>query len=243
MKINLGAFVGLSFVAMSAATTLPAAAAAVTLTQLDAIATDGTGQGLTTNGAEVSRGEFALFLAAPSGPPPVFINPTPPGPTDINVPLSLGSNTFYFFGSSDGSTDPISWALYAYFDGASVPSISGAGAEDSSSFTASPYEDFLPPSSGSTADRLAFTAPGDLNVTMTAYEMTDTGIGSFDMGPNALFEVSPDTSIPDGLWNFMGTVTFDVAVPEPSSLPLMLAGLGLIGGAMYLGRRKSKTTA
>lgn len=31
-------------------------------------------------------------------------------------------------------------------------------------------------------------------------------------------------------------------VPEPSSLPLLLAGLGLIGGAFYLGSKKARTT-
>lgn len=30
-------------------------------------------------------------------------------------------------------------------------------------------------------------------------------------------------------------------VPEPSSLPLLLAGLGLIGGAVYFGRKKATT--
>jgi len=234
MKLHLIA----SLVALCTVTALPAAASSVTLTQLDALATDGTGQGLTTYGPEVSRGEFALFLAQPSRPPATFFNPVPPGPTDISAPLSLGSNTFYFFGSSDGSTDPASWALYAYFDGASTPSISGGGTENSATFSASTYPDGLPPSYGSTPDRLSFVAPGDLDVTMTAYEMTDTGIGAYDAGTQGLFEVSPFTSTPDGLWNFMGTVTFDVRVPEPSSLPMLLAGLGMIGGAFYFGRKK-----
>ena len=33
------------------------------------------------------------------------------------------------------------------------------------------------------------------------------------------------------------------SVPEPSSLPMLLAGLGLIGGSVYFGRRKPKATA
>ncbi len=28
------------------------------------------------------------------------------------------------------------------------------------------------------------------------------------------------------------------AVPEPSSLPMLLAGLGLVGGALYFGRKR-----
>ena len=37
------------------------------------------------------------------------------------------------------------------------------------------------------------------------------------------------------------TLVSSTAVPEPSSLPMLLAGLGLIGGAFYFGRKKVKS--
>ena len=49
----------------------------------------------------------------------------------------------------------------------------------------------------------------------------------------------------DGFWGpdlFFGAPTFTGSVPEPSSLPMLLAGLGLIGGAFYFGRRKVKAS-
>jgi PEP-CTERM motif len=49
----------------------------------------------------------------------------------------------------------------------------------------------------------------------------------------------------DGFWGpnlFFGAPIFTGTVPEPSSLPMLLAGLGLIGGAFYLGRRKVKAS-
>jgi hypothetical protein len=39
----------------------------------------------------------------------------------------------------------------------------------------------------------------------------------------------------------LGPVFGATAVPEPSSLPTLLAGLAAIGGALYLARKKSKT--
>jgi PEP-CTERM motif len=34
----------------------------------------------------------------------------------------------------------------------------------------------------------------------------------------------------------------EIGVPEPSSLPVLLAGLGLMGGAFYFGRKRAKAT-
>lgn len=52
-------------------------------------------------------------------------------------------------------------------------------------------------------------------------------------------DVDPITT--EGLSGALDAVTSS-AVPEPSSLPLLLAGLGLIGGAMYFGRKKMPKT-
>ncbi len=48
-------------------------------------------------------------------------------------------------------------------------------------------------------------------------------------------------AIADGIWGpnvFFGAPTFTGSVPEPSSLLMLLAGLGLIGGAFYFRRKK-----
>jgi hypothetical protein len=53
-----------------------------------------------------------------------------------------------------------------------------------------------------------------------------------------------DLGSEDGYWGpnvFFGTPTFVGAVPEPSSLRMLLAGLGMIGGAFYFGRKKKIT--
>jgi len=50
-------------------------------------------------------------------------------------------------------------------------------------------------------------------------------------------------TIADGVNGFFGPnfSASSASVPEPSSLPMLLAGLGLIGGAFYFGRKKMAT--
>lgn len=48
-------------------------------------------------------------------------------------------------------------------------------------------------------------------------------------------------AILEGCGFFAACQITGVLDPEPSSLPVLLASLGMIGGALYIGRKKART--
>ena len=80
----------------------------------------------------------------------------------------------------------------------------------------------------------------------------DTNVGTVDVTGSDITTLvfNNNTGDPTGdsdSWLFgvaslsASSVTGGTSVPEPSSLPLLLAGLGAIAGAFYLARRKAKS--
>ena len=99
---------------------------------------------------------------------------------------------------------------------------------------------------------------GDFAITFTSDTNEITGLGTFTTSTpgGTLTETG---SIQDGFtfqWNtpasgalaatatiqFASDLDSTTSVPEPSSLPILLAGLAVIGGALYLVRKKAKAT-
>jgi hypothetical protein len=70
--------------------------------------------------------------------------------------------------------------------------------------------------------------------TYTEFSFDVTSTGSDTLAFN--FRDDPDYMALDNV-----SLVSSTPVPEPSSLPMLLAGLGLIGGAFYFGRKKAKS--
>jgi hypothetical protein len=161
-----------------------------------------------------------------------------PGSTTVgDVTLDATSGTTYIIGTSFVNTY-----------GADFFSAQNASSHEAITFSFSTPVDAFAFDYGSYNDRgdnlqLALSSGNTINLTLPGTPGTaefigltsDTGITSAsltDQGTGDVLDVISVTT---------ADLARTSAVPEPSSLPMLLAGLGMIGGAFYFGRKKAKS--
>jgi len=208
--------------------------------------TNASGANQNTVGNIISHGSFMTVLDQQNVPgnygAELFVTKvTNPTASDFltpaaspSIPLSVGSNTFYFYGDNN---DPLGgtngFGINLYFNGAAgnSPSLSGYRLNTAGTLLAN--------SSSTTAswDYKVIPGTGALSVISGGYQITlsdfvVTAIGG--SGGNSSVDlvnstnVSPFTppSHPDGITDTYGQFTLTVAaVPEPASMTLLGAGV------------------
>ncbi len=219
-------------------------AAATTLSGLTEFSTDASGNAAGGQLWNTLGGDFIFNLYVAPGPIAAnnaFVNHGDGALTSIDIPLTMGANTFSIFGQPGADTGHA--ALNLFFNGnGSIPGISVFAATQTGA---------LEPSfaaNGGTTLALALGAfvsvPGANTLSFVDGSNTITLTDDFWAIPSVfnLDRVSAFNDSPSGTSNFVGQFTLTVSgptpVPEPSTL--VLFGVGLVGLTGVAWRRQSK---
>jgi hypothetical protein len=182
-----------------------------------------------TRGADVDPSNFNLYLSTNDGAS--FINSGNGAGASINLPLALGDNTFFFFGSANFDA---TLALEIVLNGtdASNPTISAVTNDGAAGGARTAY-------SGTALRNNLTTTAGAGTLTSGLFGLNVVSLKSFSYkttGPTrnlvSLYDVTPD-GFNDTYGSF--TLTLGPAAPEPGTLGLL--GLGIVAGIAARRRR------
>jgi hypothetical protein len=173
----------------------------------------------------------ACFLAVqPASADPIafyfsFSNSTANGCGNCNIPGTVTGEIFGLENNSEGPASEVEILSHP----------SGILGLPATPFTVADYATDL----GLSISQNDFTVTNGM-ITDGVYQIFG---GAFDLNVANEYNTLASPDAATRVQNQLGfsAITF-TAVPEPSSLPMLLAGLGLIGGAFYFGRKKAKST-
>jgi len=203
--------------------------------------------GFTASGNLYSTTFTGLYSINQSNAAATFLGNYSVGDSGMNGMVGSGAN---LLASSNATAEVYSVSPGAPGSATNYAPSPGVSAGDLAFGPGGLFESVIDPSNGfdALADINTDTIIGDFTGDLTAlfgltysngvmYGIDGTEVYSVDVataGLTPLFNYSGS-----GLGAANGAAVLGEAVPEPSSLPLLLAGLGLIGGTFFFGRKKA----
>lgn len=182
---------------------------------------------------------FNTYLTGPNtGINGAFVNSGNGASTSVDIPLSLGSYSFYMFNTSESSSY---WGLNLFFDSDQVNPKITAITSMKTSLTEPPFQINQALDVPRLDDNILVSSPRSLVyqtnnafITLTSYSYSDPSVYQMN-------RVSDRDSIPDGRNDSVSFMTLTVStVPEPSTYALGTIASGVMA---LIARRRNRSKA